>query len=58
MHVVDDPRLISVAAECRRLEKAVSDAAWDSDPRLAQLTEELHRMKALHAQGVLYEPTF
>lgn len=56
--MADDPRLISVSAECRRLEKAVSDAAWDNDPRLAQLTEELHRLRTLQVQGVLYEPTF
>jgi hypothetical protein len=55
---MDDPRLVSVAAEVRRLEREVSDAEWDNDPRLEHLVRELHRCKKLLAAGVLYEPNF
>jgi hypothetical protein len=30
---MDDPHLVSVRAEVRRLERAVADAEWDADPR-------------------------
>jgi len=55
---MDDPHLVSVSAEVRRLEKEVSDADWDDDPRLEHLIKELNRCKALLAAGVLYEPNF
>ncbi len=55
---MSDPRLIDVAAECRRLEREVSDADWNSDPRLEQLVRELNHYKDLREQGVLYEPNF
>lgn len=55
---MDDPHLVSVSAEVRRLEKAVSDAEWDSDPRLEVLVSELNHYKDLQAAGVIYEPDF
>lgn len=56
--MADDPRLIDVAAECRRLRHAVADAEWEGDIRLPQLAEQLRRMEALQAEGVLYDPIF
>lgn len=58
MRVADDPRLTNVAGECRRLEREVSDAEWNDDPRLEQLVRELNHYKDLQAKGVLYEPNF
>jgi len=55
---MDDPRLVSVAAEVRRLEQEVSDADWDNDPRMEHLAKELNRCKALLAAGIEYEPNF
>jgi hypothetical protein len=55
---MDDPHLVSVSAEVRRLEKAVSDAEWDSDPRMEMLIAELNHYKDLQAAGILYEPDF
>jgi hypothetical protein len=55
---MDDPHLVSVSAEVRRLEREVSDAEWNSDPRLERLIAELNHCKTLQAAGVLYEPDF
>ena len=55
---MDDPHLVSVSAEVRRLEKAVSDAEWNSDPHIEMLIAELNHYKDLQAAGVLYEPDF
>jgi hypothetical protein len=54
----DDPRLTNVSAEVKRLEREVSDAEWDNDPRLAALAQELRHYKELQEKGILYEPTF
>jgi hypothetical protein len=57
----NDPHLISVQKERKRLEQAVDDIIWDhgvNDPRLSALVTELQRMKELDEQGVIYEPTF
>lgn len=56
--MADDPRLIDVAAECRRLRREVADAEWEGDIRLPQLAEQLRRMEGLQAEGVLYDPIF
>ena len=56
--MTDDPHLINVSREVRRLEKAVSDAEWDSDPRLEFLVRELNHYKDLEKKGVLHEPKF
>lgn len=53
-----DPRLVEVAAEGRRLEREVSDAEWNDDPRLGQLVRELNYYKDLQEKGVLYDPSF
>ena len=55
---MDDPHLVSVSAEVRRLEREVSSAEWDSDPRLEMLIAELNHYKTLQAAGILYEPDF
>ena len=57
----NDPHLVSVQQERKRLEQAVDDIIWDhgvNDPRLSALVTELQRMKELDEQGVIYEPTF
>lgn len=56
--MTDDPRLIDVTKEVRRLERAVSDADWDNDPRIEYLVKELNHYKDLMKKGVLYEPNF
>jgi hypothetical protein len=56
---MDDPHLVSVRAEVRRLERAVADAEWDSRSHgIEQLLAELNHYKDLQAAGVLYEPDF
>lgn len=55
---MNDPRLIDVVAEVKRLEKEVSDAEWDDDPRLSYLARQLNHYKELQAKGILYDPTF
>ena len=55
---MDDPHLVSVSAEVRRLERSLMDAEWDADPRLEQILAELNHYKDLQAAGVLYEPDF
>lgn len=42
----------------RRLEREVSDAEWDQDPRLEFLTSELNYYKDKQNKGELYEPSF
>ena len=57
----NDPHLISVQKERKRLEQAVDDIIWDhgvNDPRLSALITELQHMRQLDEQGVIYEPTF
>lgn len=57
----NDPHLISVQKERKRLEKQVDDIIWEhgvNDPRLSALITELQHMKQLDEQGVIYEPTF
>ena len=57
----NDPHLISVQKERKRLEQEVDDVIWDhgvNDPRLAALIVELQHMKELDAEGVIYEPNF
>jgi len=55
---MDDPHLVDVSKETKRLEREVSDAEWNDDPRLEQLVRELNHYKELQAKGVLYEPNF
>ena len=55
---MDDKRLIDVAQQVKQLEREISDAEWDSDPRLEELVRELNHYKELQAKGVLYEPNF
>jgi hypothetical protein len=57
----NDPHLISVQKERKRLEQEVDDIIWDhgvNDPRLSALITELQHMRQLDEQGVIYEPTF
>jgi hypothetical protein len=57
----NDPHLVSVQQERKRLEQAVDDIIWDhgvNDPRLSALVTELQRMKELDERGVIYEPNF
>lgn len=57
----DDPHLLNVQKERKRLEREVDDIIWEegaNDPRLEGLLRELKRMRELDEQGVIYEPTF
>lgn len=54
----DDPRLTNVSEQVKKLERAVSDAEWDGDPRLEMLARELRHYKELQDKGQLYEPNF
>jgi hypothetical protein len=57
----NDPHLINVQQERKRLERQVDDIIWEdgiNDPRLGQLITELQHMRELEEKGVLYEPTF
>lgn len=57
----NDPHLINVQRERKRLEQAVDDIIWEhgvNDPRLSALITELQHMRQLDEQGVIYEPTF
>jgi hypothetical protein len=57
----DDPHLLNVQQERRRLERQVDDIIWEdgvNDPRLGQLIAELQRLRKLEEEGVLYEPNF
>lgn len=57
----NDPHLISVRKERKRLEQEVDDIIWEhgvNDPRLSALITELQHMRQLDDQGVIYEPTF
>ena len=54
----DDPRLTEVSAEVKKLEREVSDAEWDNDPRLEYLVKQLRHYKELQEKGQLYEPNF
>jgi hypothetical protein len=56
-----DPHLINVQQERKRLERQVDDIIWEdgvNDPRLGQLITELHHLRKLEEEGVLYEPNF
>lgn len=53
-----DPRLAFIPDEVKRLEREVSDAEWDQDPRLESLIRELNYYKEKQANGELYEPNF
>lgn len=55
---MSDPHLINVAQQVKKLEREISDAEWDSDPRLEALVRELNHFKDLQDRGVLYEPNF
>ena len=57
----DDPRLINVSAQVKKLEREYDDIIWDDgvgDPRLAFLSRELRHYRELQEKGVLYEPDF
>jgi len=53
-----NPDLIYVPDEIKRLEREVSDADWNDDPRLAFLVTELRHYKELLNADKLYEPNF
>lgn len=57
----NDPHLINVQRERRRLEKLVDDIIWEegaNDPRLEQLLNELRHYRELDEKGEIYEPRF
>jgi hypothetical protein len=53
-----DPHLTYIPREIKRLEREVSDAEWENDPRLAALVSELNHLKEQMNDGKLYEPRF
>ena len=57
----NDPYLVNVQRECKRIEKEVDDIIWEqgaNDPRLEQLLAELKRLRELDEAGVTHDPTF
>lgn len=53
-----DNRLWDVRERVITLQREVDDAAWNGDPRLGWLSQELAHFKALEAEGKVYEPKF
>ena len=56
--MMNDPHLESVAKRVRKLERELSDADWDDDPRFSAIALELQHFKKLQAEGKLWEPNF
>lgn len=55
---MNDRHLISVAKRVRKLERELSDADWDDDPRYSIIASELEHYKKLQAEGKMWEPNF
>jgi hypothetical protein len=55
---MSDPRLAYIPDEISNLNRKVSDAEWDNDPRLESLVRELNYYKEKLKNGDLYEPNF
>ena len=53
-----DPRLTCVATQYKVLQRELSDAEWNNDPRAKLIRTEFMRFEALIQQGVMYEPNF
>jgi len=53
-----NPDLVYVPDEIKRLEREVSDAEWNEDPRLAFLVNELNHYKELLNADRIFEPNF
>lgn len=61
MPYCDDPYLVSVQRERKRLERLVDDIIWEegaNDPRLVTLLRELRHYRESDEKGVIYEPKF
>jgi len=58
MSYLADVYLTYIPREIKRLEREVSDAEWENDPRLAALVSELNHLKEQMNDGKLYEPRF
>ena len=56
--MMNDPHLEDVVQKVRELEKELSDADWDNDPRFGVIAKELEHYKKLQAEGKLWEPNF
>lgn len=56
--MMNDPHLTSVAKRVRKLERELSDAEWDDDPRFGAIALELQHYKKLQEEGKLWEPNF
>lgn len=56
--MMNDPHLTSVAKRVRKLERELSDAEWDDDPRFSAIALELEHYKKLQAEGKMWEPNF
>lgn len=54
-----DSRLTIVSSELKRLRTELRELGFDADPRIVEaLTKELHRLKALQAEGHEIIPSF
>lgn len=53
-----DPYLINVSERVKSLERELSDALWEEDPRSEMLEHELQYYQQLALKGQNYEPTF
>ena len=58
MSYLADSYLMYIPREIKRLEREVSDAECENDPRLAALVSELNHLKEQMNDGKLYEPRF
>ena len=56
--MMNDPHLTSVAKRVRKLERELSDAEWDDDPRFSAIALELEHYRKLQAEGKMWEPNF
>lgn len=54
----DDPNLVYIPDEIKRLTQEASDAEWNNDPRMIDLIRELNYYKDQLEKGNLYEPNF
>ena len=55
---MSDPRLAYIPDEIKKLNKDISDAEWNDDPRLEFLVNELNDYKEKLEKGQTYEPNF
>ena len=61
MPYADDPRLVQVQQEIKKLERRVDKIIWEdgpTDPRLVQICNELRALREASEKGEEYAPNF